>query len=170
MTGNTIESIQQLLQNYAELRVVSSSLNLDCHLSIQTEFMKSRLIDMTPAGRNKTYGILTDSTYSFFRKGYLLSSCVYCSVLFRWVPILFTWILNIDESSQIRHFVVLIEQILDAVPDENEQDQLIAQVVDFSASQLKAFKNAYIMVRRKMAPMSSTDWTERVETLIRGCQ
>jgi hypothetical protein len=163
-----IQSIILLQTQFGPNVVASSSLHIhDSHISIQTDFMRSRLIDNTELGRT-TGGIQTDTTYSFFRNGYLLSSIVYCNLLKRFVPILFTWINRIDTDSHVPHFRCLIQTILKSIPDEIEQEKMIAQVVDYSNAQKEGFKKAYAQCK-KGDNLTEKELMDYAGTLLKGC-
>lgn len=60
------------------------------------------------------HGIITDGSHDFFSHGVLLTSLVFSQVLLRWVPVLLTWIGNMDTHHHQTHFKTLIEGIADA--------------------------------------------------------
>ncbi len=117
----------------------------EVHLTFQNQYMKKCLLDVsTNYGRGMLLGVLTDSTFSYFRRGYLLSSCVYSGALERWIPVLVTWLDALNIQSQAHHFKVLISQILERDHTENMKNEMMCQVLDFSESQFRAFIDAYL--------------------------
>ncbi len=115
------------IQDKFKAQVVSSSLALeDLHVSFQDDFMRERLMDKDPYSGRAIGGILTDTTYAFFKRGYLTTSSVYSRMLLRWVPVLFTYSETMDSSIFKAHYLALIQTIIQSCDDDRET--LIAQV------------------------------------------
>ncbi len=125
-SDNVLTGIKKL-QDLFNADVVSSSLSQETlHISIQDKFMRQRLLDKDEQSGRAIGGILTDSTYSFFKAGYLTSSSVYCRMLRRWVPILFTYTESLTKDVFKLHFGALISIIVQHCHDDREV--LLAQV------------------------------------------
>lgn len=134
------------------------------YLSCCTNFQLSRLSDTSFFGRT-IGGIITDATYNFFKNGYLLSSSVYCFLLHRWVPILFTWIEKLNAETHEEHFLILFHQISKNVTSIKKQDELIFSVMDYSQAQRAGFVSAYSKFRQVDIAVAK----ETCKQLLRGC-
>ena len=176
--GESLEALIAIQNRFGNV-VQSSSLDITCCLfSVQTTFMKARLIDDSKTTGRDIPGVLTDATFTFFSSGYLLTSSVYCNTLNRWVPVLFTWMRRNDNVHHLPHFRILVRQILEAYEDRETQDRMVSQVlhakkvVDFSMAQRNAFLEAYIEVRGGVtADIEEKDAIHaHAKTLIRGCK
>lgn len=110
---------------------------------LQTPWMRLQLAELLRADNNKNLGTISDTTYSFFKSGFLLSSSIYNHVLRRWIPILLSFIGREDETHMKEHFKFLIKAVKDVIPKEKVGGAL-DEVVDFSAAQSKAFRSAYV--------------------------
>lgn len=163
-------SLLGLQSKFKKKIIVSSSvLNTEMHISVQTDEMKARLLDKSHQGRS-IGGIITDATFKIFNRGYLLSSCVYCCLIYRWVPVLYTWILNLTSEAHVPHFKVLISQIMEAYDDIDIANLLLAQVVDYSAAQRQGFILAYMSVRLSRNPFDDQHISEATaKSLLKGC-
>ena len=104
--GDGIRSLSAMDDRFDGV-IVGSSIKKDCaFVSVQSSFMNARLMD--EEGR-LIGGVVTDTTYSYFRDGYLLSSAVYSLQLRRWVPVLYSWIRGLDLNHQKQHFLCLLQ-------------------------------------------------------------
>lgn len=144
------------------------------HITVQSESMLQSLQSTSQDEGRVQAGVITDVTHSFFKAGFLLSSSVYCNLLHRWVPVLYTWMYGQTAAHHVQHFVVLIDGILELDVSYDEQNRLMAQVVDFSNAQKNAFIQAYQICRtknnieRNWTPSSVEKLELEVHQLIRG--
>jgi hypothetical protein len=106
--------------------------------------MLERLIDNDMQTGRAILGITTDVTYKIFNDGYLLSSSVYSMALSRWVPVLFSYIVNINTESHQAHYEALVKMVVSRIDDKEEQLKLLAQIVDYSQAQANGFVNAIL--------------------------
>jgi len=160
----------QFQELYGPELIVSNSMRVDeRHISVQTDMMKKWHVDEALRGEI-TMGGQTDATYSYFNEGYLFSSSVYCPMLKRWVPVLFTWTEGNSELHYIPHFIVLFGQI-EKLTDLSDamKDLLVAQVMDFSDAQRKAFASAYSIVFASRFN-SKKEALDHAQTLLKGCR
>ncbi len=68
---NVLSGLKDLQKRFGN-GIVSSSLNLEeSHICIQDSFMRERILDSDPQYGRPIGGILTDTTYKFFRQRYL---------------------------------------------------------------------------------------------------
>jgi hypothetical protein len=68
-SGHLLAFLTELQKRFGDV-IVSSSLSIsDLHISFQDEFMRSRLLDVDEVFGRKIGGLLTDTTYKFFREG-----------------------------------------------------------------------------------------------------
>lgn len=141
------------------------------HVTVQTEWMKQALQDIRDNFGRKIGGVISDVTHSFFKAGFLLSSSVYCRILQRWVPVAFSWIYGQTAAHHVQHFVVLINGILELDLTYEEQNELMAQVIDYSIAQKNAFIQAYCLCRTndsKFDPKSPEELLAEANQLFRG--
>jgi hypothetical protein len=110
---------------------------------LQTDWMKAQLRELTRENGDGDLGTLTDTTYSYFKSGFLLSSSLYNHVLRRWVPVLLSFIGREDDDHIKEHFKFLIAKLQEVIPREKLTTAL-DHVVDFSAAQNKGFRTAYV--------------------------
>ncbi|POW19408.1 hypothetical protein PSHT_04672 [Puccinia striiformis] len=122
------------------------------HFSFQTAWMQERLLARSEEG-NTMYsgGLLSDVTYRFFDTGYLLTTCMYCEQIQRWIPVLLTFIRGLSEDYYQIHFAILFRQFIDHSITEAERQAITRSVVDFSAAQRKGFIAAYVEVFKTSA-------------------
>ncbi len=152
LSTNILQGIKNLQYTF-KAQVVSSSLMVsELHITFQDDFMRSRLLDKDPVFGRSIGGIVTDSTYSFFKNGYLTTSSVYCRMLQRWIPVLFTYSENLDKCIFKAHFLGLIGVIRCC---EDGQEELLAQVrsVHFAYCKTKLTKEKGCRFQ-----FSSTQW------------
>ncbi|KDQ63177.1 hypothetical protein JAAARDRAFT_694414 [Jaapia argillacea MUCL 33604] len=91
------------------------------------------------------HGIITDGSHDFFMDGVLLSSFVYSTILLRWVPVLYTWIGNLDAEHHIPHFLLLITAIAGTVaPGIEVGDYILSNILNYSQAQRKGFVEAFV--------------------------
>ncbi|OAV95379.1 hypothetical protein PTTG_26661 [Puccinia triticina 1-1 BBBD Race 1] len=110
------------------------------HFTFQTQWMAERLLARSEEG-NKLYsgGLLSDVTYRFFDNGYLLTTSMYCNQINRWIPVQLSWIRGLTERYYQTHFAVLFKQFITPSILQEERDQLLQSVVDFSSAQRNGF-------------------------------
>lgn len=136
------------------LRFVSVSMDIeDFHFSFQTEWMASMLIHQenrtvegSPSREPYSGGLLSDVTYRFFQKGYLLTTSMYNDKLERWVPILLMWLGGLYTKHYKAHFTTILKQIKHCSLPDKDKRKLSEQVVDFSQAQKSGFIDAYMEV------------------------
>jgi hypothetical protein len=163
--------LEKLQGVYGADIIQSSSIKAtERHISVAIKYMSSVLKRKSNAGKDIP-GIQTDVTYSFFRNGFLLSSCVYDFRIPRWIPILFTWIEGNTTAHYVPHFEIVLQWISE-IPDIGLEDfnLLAAQVMDFSTAQRNAFVTAYRKVSLSKGFFDSVDNAEKhAATLLKGC-
>ncbi|KAI7945470.1 hypothetical protein MJO29_011858, partial [Puccinia striiformis f. sp. tritici] len=127
------------------LEIISASFRKGSeHFSFQTEWMRERFLARTNDGKLYSGGLLTDVTYRFFDKGYLLTTSMFCEEICRWIPIQLTWIRGLTEKYYQLHFTALFREILSVAVLKEERDNLAANVVDFSKAQRRGFILAFM--------------------------
>jgi hypothetical protein len=116
------------------------------HFTFQTNWMLARL--MARNDKHEVYqgGLISDVTYRFFERGYLLSTSMFCSELSQWIPVQLTWIRGLTKNYYKLHFKILFRNFLSLsfTPDEN--DVLVRQIVDFSMAQKEGIIGAYMEI------------------------
>lgn len=161
------------------MTIISSSLVPDnAHISFQTTFMLECLttvaqLEGSDGSSIRVYhsGLLTDATFKFFMKGYLLSTSMYSSVIRRWIPVLISWISGLDHKHYKAHFLALFQSIGQRLLDEGDQDAVFAQVVDFSLAQRNGWIEAYVEYRLQAGSQDDEeDLRTRASQLLRGCR
>ncbi|KAJ7740792.1 hypothetical protein B0H16DRAFT_1728796 [Mycena metata] len=96
--------------------IVKSDLMDGQFIVMQTPFMRDTLLrDQVQSWHQETleaesgrHGVVTDGCHDFFKQGILLVSLVFSPILWRWAPILFTWIGRFDEHHRKSHFAQLV--------------------------------------------------------------
>jgi hypothetical protein len=147
---------------------------------MQTKWMRIQLGDLTRDSCRNNLGTLTDTTYKYFRNGFLMTSSIYCIALKRWIPILLSFIGRENEGNMKEHFIYLIECLqTDMLPQHFEA--ALDHVVDFSTAEHNGFVKAYVDVkmraRRAMEPSMSEgirianerELATKAETHLKGC-
>jgi hypothetical protein len=148
-----------------------SLLSGQMHISVASPFMSERyanptvsncnvqfiyrLLDLNPHTGREDEGSVADTTYSFFKEGFLQTSAVYCNLLHRWVPVLFTWMSGLTSGHYCAHFTALFSTIANGVLAQDLADvdrlyrynRICVTVMDFSHAQLDGFTAAYSAVR-----------------------
>jgi hypothetical protein len=148
---------------------------------LQTKWMRSQLKELVRDDSRNNLGILTDTTYKYFRGGFLMTSSVYSLTLRRWIPILLSFIRKEDEEHMKEHFRYLIE-CSQADMSSDQFSKVIDQVVDFSMAEHNAFVRGYIEVKindrlHVKEPMSEylqaaneRELIVEAETHLKGCE
>ncbi|OAV94185.1 hypothetical protein PTTG_27052 [Puccinia triticina 1-1 BBBD Race 1] len=139
------------------------------HFTFQTQWMAERLLARLEEG-NKLYsgGLLSNVTYQFFDNGYLLTTSMYCNQINRWIPVQLSWIRGLTKRYYQTHFAVLFKQFITPSILQEERDQLLRSVVDFSSAQQNGFIAACIEVfnvSNKAAIIIMADKVKIFETL-----
>lgn len=134
---------------------------------LQTPWMKRQLLELTREDGSKRLGTLTDTTYKFFKAGFLLTSSIYSSVLNRWIPVVLSFIAREDEDHIFEHFRFLIESLQEIIPP-TQLSGALDEVVDFSQAQSNAFKRAYIYVMMKPKLIIDPSMSEGVKSMLKN--
>src|SRR5215469_11291887 len=106
--------------------------------------MKLQLRELREDG-SKNLGTITDTTYKFFKAGFLLTSSIYSPTLQRWIPVVLSFVAREDEGHIFEHFRFLIECLQEVIPS-CQLSRALDEVVDFSQAQSNAFTSAYVHV------------------------
>lgn len=134
---------------------------------LQTDWMKAQLRELIREDRDGNLGTLTDTTYSYFKSGFLLSSSLYNHILRRWVPVVLSFIGREDDNHIKEHFKFLITKLKEVIPKE-KFSQALDQVVDFSAAQNKGFRNAYIELHMEIKLIMEPDMSDSIKASYRN--
>jgi hypothetical protein len=144
------------------LTVLASFLPGEEHFSFQKRWIADRLVLRDTNRKVYKGGLLSNTTYCFFKNGFLLTTSMYSEELGRWIPVLLTCLCGLSKENYETQFRTLFKQFwVDSITEE-EQDTLCRQVVDYSATQRKGFIKAYLEVFNKSDP-------EQASQLCKGC-
>jgi hypothetical protein len=131
---------------------------------MQTPWMKAQLKELIRDDGSKNLGTLTDTTYNFFKSGFLLTSTIYSSVLQRWIPIQVSFVGREDEDHIFQHFQFLIERLQEVIPPEKLAGAF-DEVVDFSSAQHNAFRRAFVNVMMKPKLIMDACMSDQVKAM-----
>jgi hypothetical protein len=126
------------------------------HITFQEDWMSQRLLDCGEDGNNVYKGgLISDFTYRFFAKGYLLTTLMYCKDIARWIPVQLSWIRGLSKSYYTVHFSVLFRQFLIPSLLQHEREYMACSIVDFSKVQQSGFVAAYMDVFGESNPLEA---------------
>ena len=162
--------LRGIQEKFGQNVIVSQSIYMnDFHFSVQTDYMHACLTRTYASGR-VIIGLQTDTTFKFFKSGYLLSTVAYNQDLCRWMPVLYTYMEKMTKEHHLGHFRVLFGAInsIEGITADEIND-LVAHTVDYSAAQKAAFIEAYVNIfeSRFQHQKEAEDMAHR---LIKGCK
>lgn len=124
-------------------------------------------------------GILTDVTYKVFDNFYLCTSSIFSYVLGRWVPVLWSVLLQQKEADFADHFFHLFSLLQQNGVASSDIERLMSGTVDFSRAQRNGFIAAYTRWRSDNAAFNSLSeqaqaaerklYATHAATLLKGC-
>ncbi|KAJ3519178.1 hypothetical protein NMY22_g13323 [Coprinellus aureogranulatus] len=131
--------------------IVDSGFHDICFFQMQTQYMRdaiARTVDdwlkMDPKKDTK-HGLITDGNHSFYKTGVLLTTGIFDLKTLVWIPVLYTWVHDVDEAHHLPHFRKLNSIIIDRLKElgKSLEYKHLLNVLDFSLAQRKAHAQAY---------------------------
>ncbi|KXN89732.1 hypothetical protein AN958_05272 [Leucoagaricus sp. SymC.cos] len=154
--------------------IVGSQLGEANIICFQTPFMRRQLlhdgIETAPLN-----GIVSDAAHKWWKdfNSVLIVSSVYCVTLGRWVPGLISFADGTKTDHFYFHFLVMMRSMSAEASERGIliDDELFANVVDFSRSERKGFINAFVTFQTERGDPRTPEELRRVAlTLLRGCE
>eukprot|EP00474_Spongospora_subterranea_P005719 CRZ06177.1 hypothetical protein [Spongospora subterranea] len=181
-----IDQILEFQLTFGKTAVISSDFNINrMHLTVASSFMLERFVDVDPLTGRDGQGAVSDVTYSFFDRGFLMTTAVYCGLLARWVPVAFSWLNGLTREHYRAHFEAIFScasaSIQSAEASLSVQDKvtrfkrLCGAVMDFSNAQTLGFIDAYISITNRIfnshgiVPIVS-ELKADAQSLMKGCR
>ncbi|KAJ3517777.1 hypothetical protein NMY22_g13888 [Coprinellus aureogranulatus] len=103
--------------------IVDSGFHDICFFQMQTQYMRdaiARTVDdwlkMDPKKDTK-HGLITDGNHSFYKTGVLLTTGIFDLKTLVWIPVLYTWVHDVDEAHHLPHFRKLNSIIIDRLKE-----------------------------------------------------
>ncbi|KNE94944.1 hypothetical protein PSTG_11735 [Puccinia striiformis f. sp. tritici PST-78] len=134
----------------------------DKHFTFQSKWMADQLLARDENNDVYQGGLISDVTYRFFDKGYLLTTSMFCEQTARWIPVQWSWIRGLSSHYYKIHFSVLLQQMIRPEITLLERDLMARQVVDFSLAQVEGFKDALREVFGIHDPI-------KLDSMVKGC-
>ena len=75
--------------------------------------------------------------------GYIALSMVHCYQIDRWIPVSVTWMANLTTECHKQHFLLLMGNLNESDLSMELIDELLKQVMDYSAALQAGFEDAY---------------------------
>ncbi|KDQ61856.1 hypothetical protein JAAARDRAFT_190579 [Jaapia argillacea MUCL 33604] len=186
-----LEAFSSIQKSFETPWIVKADLLDNRYITMQTPFMGEVLLrDSISSWQHEgldaesaRHGIITDGCHDYFKEGVLLSSVVFSQVLLRWVPVLYTWLGNLDIAHHSPHFDQLFYVIADVccrVLGFAFDERYFSSIMDFSGSQRGGFIESFVTFMTSRIPgfMSLSPESRvlevkqlrlRAEALIKGC-
>jgi hypothetical protein len=130
-------------------------------------WIKSQLKELIQKDESRQLGTITDTTYKFFKTGFLLTSSIYSSALNWWIPAVLSFIAQEDVDHIFEYFRFLIESLQEVIPPAQFSGAL-DEIVDFSQAQSNAFKQAYVYVMMKPKLVIDPNMSEGLKAMMRN--
>ncbi|KAJ7771904.1 hypothetical protein B0H14DRAFT_2402183, partial [Mycena olivaceomarginata] len=155
----------------------SSQFGLVSVIVMQTPFLASRLIKAVSIDTEAVNGIVSDAAHGFWadRNSILIISSTYEPVYLQcWVPGLISY----SNGGTAEHYRIHFFQLFLSMAEESRQraieliDDMLANVVDFSAAQRNGFILAYVDFWLHWAPgeRDADELLEAAPKLLKGCR
>uniref|UniRef100_D8PWE0 PHD-type domain-containing protein n=1 Tax=Schizophyllum commune (strain H4-8 / FGSC 9210) TaxID=578458 RepID=D8PWE0_SCHCM len=158
--------------------IVASQFSSEMVISMQTPYMRQQLVRVHTLA-STVNGIVTDAAHKFWREKntVLIISSVYSDTLHRWIPALITYANGQTAGHYAVHFETLFQSMQEecAIQGRILEDDMLANVVDFSEAQRLGFIQAYIAFRANNVNDLDDEFLVkelegRAERLLKGCQ